>query len=68
MEMDLDGSRDDSPPLLVTVDDQPAQVPDQLDVAFENLNFIKVPITIVTGRLQVQISSSWIPLLALLVS
>lgn len=52
MEMDLDNGLDDLPPLLVAVDDNPAlKVPEQLDLAISNLNIIKVPITIVTGRL-----------------
>jgi hypothetical protein len=53
MEMDLDDTPDDFPPLLVAVDDNPAlKVPEQLDVAIEDLNIVKVPVTIVTGRLQ----------------
>jgi len=58
MEMDLDGGLDEFPPLLVAIDDDPApKVPDQLDVAIEDLNIVKVPITIVTGKLHIQILS-----------
>ena len=54
MEIDLDSGADDLPPLLVAVDENPAlKVPEQLDVALEDLNIIKVPITIVTGRLYI---------------
>ena len=64
--MDLDGGLDDFPPLLVAVDDPTLNVPEQLDVAFEDLNIVKVPITIVTGRLHVQILSFWFMLLILI--
>lgn len=54
METDLDSGPDDRPPLLVAVDENPAlEVLEQLDVALEDLNIIKVPITIVTGRLHI---------------
>ena len=49
--MDLDSGMDDLPPLLVAVNDSPAlYVPEQLDLAIEDLNIVKVPITIVTGK------------------
>lgn len=50
--MDLDSCPDDLPPLLVAVDYHPTlEVSEQLDVAMKDLNIVKVPITIVTGRL-----------------
>lgn len=58
--MDIDSNPDDLPPLLVAVDDNPSvKVPEQLDVAIEDLNIIKVPITIVTGKLQIKIFPFW---------
>jgi len=64
--MDLDDGTDDSPPLLVAADDKPAlPVPERLDAALEDLNIVKVPITIVTGRSHFPILSFWLILLIL---
>ena len=64
--MDLDDGTDDPPPLLVAADDKPAlPVPERLDAALEDLNIVKVPITIVTGRSHFPILSFWFNLLIL---
>lgn len=47
--MSLDEYDDDGPPMLVAAGDADA-VPGQLDTQVEDLNLVKVPITIVTGK------------------
>jgi len=42
-------SEDDGPPMLVTASEADA-VPGGLDAQVEDLNLVKVPITIVTGK------------------
>lgn len=47
--MDVDDFDDDAPPLLVTAGEVEA-VPEGLVAQVEDLNLVKVPITIVTGK------------------
>lgn len=47
--MSLDEYEDDGPPMLVATGEADT-VPGELDAQVEDLNLVKVPITIVTGK------------------